>query len=74
MEALRTQVDNLQWDVNRLDAENRWLREENPDATRAVDLEAELEQLKADVARLTKRVRAYEQQTTDHDHVVVDLE
>ena len=62
MEALRTRVDQLQWDLNRLKAENRRLREENPDAERIMALEAELEGSKGEVARLTERVGVCEQQ------------
>ena len=62
MEALRTQNDNLRWEVNRLDAENRKLRSGNPDAGERVDLEAELEQTKRDVATLTEQVRVYQRQ------------
>ena len=39
-ETLRTKVDNLQWEVNRLDAENRRLRDDNPETAARVDLEA----------------------------------
>ena len=60
MEALRTQMDTLQWELNRLQAENRRLKEENPDVGRVVTLEAELEQAKSKVARLTERVSANE--------------
>ena len=55
MEALRTRNDNLQWEVNRLDAENRKLRSENPDLGARVDLESELEQAKNDVATLSQQ-------------------
>ena len=53
MEALRTQLDNLEWEVNRLDVENRWLREAVTEACKLVDLQTELEQSKAEVATLT---------------------
>ena len=33
MEALRVQLDNLKWEVNRLDVENRQLREADTEAT-----------------------------------------
>ena len=52
MEALRTKLDGLQWEVNRLDVENRRLRDANEDASRLVDLEAELGQAKQDVDAL----------------------
>ena len=43
MEALRTRNDNLQWEVNRLGAENQKLRSENPDLSARVDLETSSE-------------------------------
>ena len=43
MEALRTLNDNLQWEVNRLGAENQKLRSENPDLSARVDLETSSE-------------------------------
>ena len=48
MEVLRTQVDNLQWEVNRLDAENRRLWDGDAQASSRFDLEAELEESKAE--------------------------
>ena len=51
MEALRTKMDSLQWEVNRLDAENKRLREQ-------ADLEMELEQSRKDVAGMTSRLEA----------------
>ena len=59
MEALRTQNDNLRWELNRLDVENRRLRSENPDLGTRLDLETELKQAKNDVAELTEQVQAY---------------
>ena len=62
MEALRTRNDSLQWEVQRLDAENRRLRERNPEEAESVDREAELEKARSDVAEMTNRVQACEQQ------------
>ena len=62
MEALRTCNDNLQWEVHRLDAENRKLWSENPEASNRLDLETELEQTKLDAAGLTEQVQAYQRQ------------
>ena len=58
MKALRTQNDSLQWEIHRLDAENRKLRSGNPEASDRLDLEAELEQTKADAAALTEQLQA----------------
>ena len=56
MELLRTQVDNLQWEINRLDAENRQLRDGDVEASASVDLEDEMERLKAEVAQMAELV------------------
>ena len=42
MEALSTKLDNLQWEVNRLDAENTGLRAQDWEASEQVDLELEV--------------------------------
>ena len=44
MEALRMQLDNLQWEVNRLEAENRILRDQDTEASKRVDLTLQVEQ------------------------------
>ena len=62
MEALRTRLDTLQWETNRLEAENRRLREEHPEEDRVLTLEAELEQSKNEAGRLMDRVNECEQQ------------
>ena len=46
METLRTRLDMLQWETNRLEAENRRLREEHPEESQVLMLEAELERSK----------------------------
>lgn len=73
MEALQTKIDSLQWEVNRLDAENQKLRAQDEEASRRVDLETELEQGKADVAELTKEWQAYKQKVVDLG-AAVDIE
>ena len=65
MEALRTQLDNLQWEVNRLGAENRRLRDGDPETSSRLDTEAELQQSKAETAELAERVEALEQQLAE---------
>ena len=52
MEALRTQLDNLQWEVNRLGAENRRLRDGDPETSSRLDKEGDYNSL---VAELRKR-------------------
>ncbi len=51
IEALRTQLDAVLWEKRELDAENRRLREDNPEAVRVVELEEELAQSKAELAQ-----------------------
>ena len=51
METLRTQVDSLQWEINRMDAENRKLRSQNADASEWVDLELKVEQLEGEARK-----------------------
>ena len=57
MEALRTQVDSLNWEVQRLDVENRKLRERDPAAEERVDREVELESAKADLMEMATRIK-----------------
>ena len=61
MEALRNKLESLQWEVNRLDTENWWLREADEQATRLVDLQIELEQSKNEAVMLQERLRATEE-------------
>ena len=72
MEALRTQVDKLQWELNRLEAENRRLKDRNPDAGRVAVLEAELERSKAEVATVTDQVRVCEQQASESERELTE--
>ena len=60
MEALRTQVDNLQWEVNRLEAENRSLRAQDTEASKRVDLELEVEQVTKELQSLQEVLAAKE--------------
>ena len=77
-EALRTRVDDLQWKVNRLETENRRLQEENPEQSRALALEAELEQSKNEAAELKDQVdehrRRNETVSEDRDGLAEQLE
>ena len=80
MEALRTRNDNLQWEVNRLGAENQKLRSEYPDLSARVDLETELERAQSDVVTLTNQVQTYQSQlaelraSTEDDERAVELD
>ena len=62
MEALRTRVDSLQWEIHRLGVENRHLREENPEVSRTLQ---QLEGAKREVAELTDRKSELERRLTE---------
>ena len=74
MEALGTRVDNLQWEVHRLNVENRKLRDQDPEAGERVDREAELERAKTDVAELKNRVQENEQRLDENAGALQDAE
>ena len=65
MEALRTQLDAFQWELNGLKAENRRLKEETPEASKVVALEDELERTRSEVAELTERVSEREREVPE---------
>ena len=65
MEALRTQVDSLNWELQRLQVENRRLREDNPAAEERVDRGVELESVRAEVAEKTQSIEALERELAD---------
>ena len=67
MEALQLKIDGLQWEMNRLDAENRKLRLEHPEAGTQIDQTAELQQAQEDVASLVKQLKVCEQRATDSE-------
>ena len=62
MEALRTRVDSLQWEIHRLEVENRHLREENPEVSGTLE---QLEEAKREVAELTDRTSELERRLTE---------
>jgi chromosome segregation ATPase len=62
MEALRTRLDKMQWEINRLNAENLKLGGEDPTTSELVDREAQLEETTREVAELTDRTRELERQ------------
>ena len=55
-------LDELQWEVNRLGAENEKLRDSNPEVSELLDRETELEGARREAARLTDRMRELERQ------------
>lgn len=57
-------VDGLQWEVNRLDAENQKLRSQDPEGSARVDLQAELEQAQGDIAGLEEQLKSCQQRVT----------
>ena len=68
-EALKTQIDSLQWEVNRLDDENQKLREFNPERSQFVELESELSLAKEDITNLNAEVDSQRQQLTERVYV-----
>ena len=64
MEALQLKVDNLGWEVKRLDNENQKLRAQYPEKAERVDAEIELEQAKEDLSQLTKDLKSHEATVT----------
>ena len=73
-EALKTQIDSLQWEINRLDAENRKLRESNLERSQFIDLESELVLAKEDVTNLTGEVDLQRQQLYERDLRITESE
>ena len=72
-EALKTQIDSLQWEINRLDSENQKLRDFSPESSRFVDLESELSLAKEDIISLTAEVSLqYQQLTEREEHITKD--
>ena len=65
MEALRTKVDSLKWEVHRLDAENHKLRLERPELVEQLDLEQELERAKEDMAGASSQCKVYRQKINE---------
>ena len=62
MEALRTQLDSLNWELQRLQVENRKLREEHPEAAERIDQEEEVASAREAEAAMTERVQRLEEQ------------
>ena len=58
-------MDTLNWEVQRLQVENRRLSDQEPEAGERVDREAELERARADVTERDQRIEALEQQLAD---------
>ena len=49
-------MDNLQWEVNKLEAENRSLRAQDTEASKQVDLELEVEQVTEELRSLKEEL------------------
>ena len=72
--ALKTQIDSLQREINRLDAENRKLRESNLERSQFIDLESELALAKEDVTNLTGEEDSQRQQLYERDLRITESE
>ena len=66
---MEAKKDNLQWEVNRLDAENTRLRD-----SALVDLEAELEQSKVEVVQTTECVKTCKRQQEESARAAAETE
>ena len=73
-EALKTQIDSLQWEINRLDSENQKLRDVNPEKSQFVDMEEELSLAKEDITNLTAEVNLQRQQLAERDERITEDE
>ena len=60
MEALRTRIDSLQWELNKLDVENKRLRDGDPETAARLDAEEELQRTKEDARKLEERAQQAE--------------
>ena len=60
MEALKLKVQNLEWELNKLDAENRKLQSDNLDLGERVDLEGELKQAQGEVVVVTEQLKFFQ--------------
>ena len=65
-------MDSLNWEVQRLDVENRKLRQRDPAAEERVDREAELESAKAYLMEMATRIKTLEQQLSEHTEAVAE--
>ena len=74
MEALRTQLDDLQWEVNRLEAENQRLKASDEEVGLRVDLEAEVEQTKHDAEVSTTELETSKRRLKEVKQDVIDAE
>ena len=73
-EALKTQIDSLQWEINCLDSENQKLRDVNPEKSQFVDMEEELSLAKEDITNLTAEVNLQRQQLAERDERITEDE
>ena len=64
MEALKLKLQNLEWELNNLDTENRKLRSDNPNLGERIDLERELKQ---EVAIVTEQLDFFQQQLAEKE-------
>ena len=63
--ALQLKVENLGWEISRLDTDNNKLRAQHPERVAQVDAKRELAQAQGDVARFVEQVNEYEGQLNE---------
>ena len=73
-EALKIQIDNLQWEVNCLDAENKKLRDCSPEKFRFVDLDNDLSLAQEDISNLNAKLSLQCQQLSERDARIAEDE
>ena len=56
-EALQLQLDNLMWNLERLEAENALLRDDNPEHAALLNLRGEIERYKEENSRLLQDIK-----------------
>ena len=74
MEALRTKVDSLQWEVNRLEVENRRLRASDGEASERLDLESKVQQMTGELEACRERLEESDRRALRAEERVSDVE
>ena len=73
-EALKMQIDSLQWKINRLDSENQKLRDVNPKRSQFVGMKNELSLAKKDITNFTAEINLQRQLLVERDERITEDE
>ena len=71
-DVLKTQIDSLQWELNRSDSENQKLRDVNPERSEFLDMKNELSLAKEDITNLTAEINLQCQQLDERDERIME--